>query len=970
MNITLSPTFPVVQQHTLEGARGSQAYEPVILSIHQLMNRIGLTQNSPHPINRARRLLNKVHLINIFSESDRVHLLQIFCNFNVPFTESEAKGLIEWFKIVKEELGDEIFSYVTNPFCYVNSCHAETMKLLQYLIELSHCIDDIKPFLIQFYLNQGLKDLLGRIVCIKSRIELQKYPEKDLDEVINAFRSLEEGSLVAFPLSEDQLVQIKEEYLQIAAMKDELKEGGIDSLTAFVRDFKIKAKAGTITADDKLKLIAVGREAIRIKFGIFPYNTQIIVVLGLLRYPESLRGRIAQARTGEGKSTIVALLSFYHACQGLPVDVMSTSRYLARRDQEKYAGFFDLFAIATSHLCTDEPTEENFSGLIIYGTNHDFEFAWMRDMLGHERIRRIVQDGLAIPRPLQIVIVDEVDSLFIDSALNSARISIEGRSELNWIYRPILDFVSTNKELVSMSFGHSNFGNASIKRKFQNEILESLRGCLCSYQEGQFKAIVEKLKAKKIETWIRSAFSALFDYELLKDYVIKPVEVRTPEGSVYQDQIVIVDRKNTGRLQEGCRWEGGLHEFVEVKEGLQIRNEGLMPASICHPIYFRNYQKVFGVTGTMGSTGDRNEIQEIHQVDTFDAPPHKKSVRERLETKILYSRSDYFESLSEEARLMQTLQRPILFVVETIQDTLELHDFLKCRHIFSRVLNERQVQQEDFIIAKAGAPGSVTIATNTAGRGTDIILHPSSLANGGLHMVFGFFPENERVKMQGFGRAGRQGQPGSCRMILQFDDSSLPPIEAYAFLKMKRDRQINSLALVRMERFAIEQINHEYLKIFFDQNQSWNHVVSDDFLGKACSVLMGRLKEIRPSFIGVTSSPSIDRKIALLQKAFIYQASRGALFEDSWVPFLKCVRSSLKKHIQQEWAEFFYSELDELYREVKMLDSPESKLEDRYRKLIEESYLLHRDTWEKYLKEPEQGFYRYLSLVTGILDLI
>lgn len=962
----ISTAFPLLNQGSLAGPQDDGVFESVILSTHQLMSRLKPTLASAQLISCAHRLMNKARLINVFSESDRVHLLQIFCAFTQPFTESEAKGLIEWYKVVKEELGEEIFSLVTNPSCYAGSSHAEVMKLLQHLVEINSCIDDVTPDLIQCYQNQiGLKELLQRIATLKSKIEAQKYPEKDLEEVMHAFSSTEEGSLVAIPLSIDQLAEIKAEYLQIVEMGAELKEGGINQLIGFVGEFKNRAKTASLSAQDKLMLLAVGREAIRIKYGIFPYNTQILTVLGLLRYPEAFKGRIAQARTGEGKSTIVALLSFYHACQGFAVDVISTSRYLAQRDQDKYAEFFNLFEIATSHLCTDEPSESNFAGLILYGTNYDFEFAWMRDMLGQEHLRRITREGQILPRPLEVVIVDEVDSLFIDSALDSARISISGRSEINWIYQPILDFVKENNELMYCAFIHPQLSKADKGQMIQNEMLESLQRSLCSYQGGKFKHIVEKLKPKKIETWIQSAFSALFEKVRQKDYVIKPIEVRTAEGSSYKDQIVIVDRKNTGRLKEKSRWQNGMHEFLEAKELLPIKDEGLMPAAICHPIYFKNYDKVFGTTGTMGTKEDRKEIQEIYAVDSFDVPPHKKNIRQQLETKVLYSQSDYFQSLLEEAQLMQTQQRPSLFVFETIHETEVFHAFLKRHHIFSQVLNERQVQQEDFVIAKAGAPGMVTIATNTAGRGTDIILHPSSLANGGLHMVFGFFPENGRVKTQGFGRAGRQGQPGSCRLILQFDDPSLTPNEAYAYLKMKRNQRTNHLAKSRKERFAIELINHDYLKMFFAQNQAWQSGVSDSFLERVTTLLNAKLKEIRPDLAASAPAPSLDPQIADLQKAFAYQATHAILSEDAWMPFLKGVRYALQEHIQQEWAELFYTELDELYHQAKTFLPSGKEFERHYKELIEASYLHHHNAWKIYLEDPERGFYQYLSLVCG-----
>ncbi len=973
----IQPSSPSVTQSLAIMPQSDINFRTITLSTHQLMSRIGVTHMSPDALSRANKLLKKAHFISVFTESDRVHLLQIFQTFSLPFTENEAKGLIEWYKIVKEELGDELFSYVSNPACYAGSTHNEAMKFLQQLIEMSSNIEEFTSDLIQFYQNLiGLKDLLQRIDTVKSEIEAKKYPEKDLEEVMEAFSGNIEGSLVSVPLSLEQLSKIKDEYLQILEIGKELKSGGINHLISFVKEFKVRAKEKALTQQDKLMLIAAAREAIRIKFGIFPYNTQIMTLLALLDYPENCKGRICQARTGEGKSTIVTLLAFYHACQGYAVDVISTTRYLAARDQEKYEEFFDLFEITTSALCADNPTEDNFKGLILYGTNYDFEFAWMRDKLGSQNIRRLTREGHVIPRPLEIVIVDEVDSLFIDSALNSARISVPGRIKINWIYPPILDFVKQNKEITAKAFFGSKMSNVKEKKIMQDKVIQSLQQNLANYQGGKFKAIVEKLSSKKIDSWINSAYNALFELERKKDYDVKPVKVLTPEGAVYKDKVVIVDRKNTGTIKENSRWQKGQHEFVEVKEGLPPAEENLMPSSICHPIYFAGYQTVFGTTGTMGTHEDRKEIQDIYSVDSFDVPPHKINKRKIVEPQIVFFPNNYLKSLLNEIQFNQIKQRPTLVIFETIKETEDFHDFLKQNNIFSQVLNERQAQHEDFIIAKAGAPGMVTIATNTAGRGTDIILHPSSLKNGGLHMIFGFYPENERVETQGFGRAARQGQPGSCRIIVLFDQLDKLPIQlrnspsaAYEILQIQRELKAKKLANSRRERFALEKINHKYLEKFYEQCQFWQKAISKEFLEKAYSLLLKKLKEKKPYIVPV-SSVSVDKLTAELQKIFAYQSTHDILEDNSWMPFLDGVHSSLRTNIQQNWAESFFTELDDLQEEAKKTLPENEDLVLHYGNLIEMLFMMQREKWEKHLLTPEQGFYQYLALVCGFSEII
>lgn len=934
----------------------------IALSTHQLVVRNkGIASNTPHALPQVDRLLNKPKLLSLFSEADRVHLLKIISGFTASFKIDDAKAVIEWFKVVKEEIGDEVFAYVSNPASYLNTTLSETMHLMQNLIETASHQQEILPILFKFYEQTlTLKDLLHQIDCIKTRVENQKYLEKDLNEVMKAFACTDEGSLVSVPLKAEQLALIKQEYLQIVEIGKELKKGGIELLIATVKEIQLRLKTNAITIQDKLTLLAVCRQAIKIEFEIFPYNTQMLAVLGLLHFPEKMRGRIAQVRTGEGKSTIVTLLAFYHACQGLTVDIVTTSRYLAQRDQEKYEDFFKKFDISTSHICTDEPTAENFKGLIIYGTNYDFEFALMRDKLGQENIRRIQRKGVIVPRPMEIVIVDEVDSLFIDSALDSARISIPSRVKMNWIYQPIADFVTERKERIYSNLIHPFLSQTRLGEK-QN-LIQALNNILLEYQGGKFKFIVEKMKQKKLEGWSQAAYCAFYQKERNKDYVVKPIKVIKSGRIEYEEKVVIVDRENTGRLKEKSRWQGGIHEFIEIKENLPVEEENLMPASFCHPIFFKHYHTVFGISGTMSN---KEEIEFQYQVDTFDVPPHKTNIRKKLEPKFVYSPIEHANALLLEIKEMQKQRRPILILFETIAETEEFFSFLKKHHLFAQVLNERQSQHENFIILKAGAPGMITSATNTAGRGTDIILYPSSLANGGLHLVFTFYPKNDRVEAQGDGRAARQGQPGSCRLILYIDDPSIKNSEALTSLKKNRELKEKQLSITRKERFEIELINHRYLEAFFEQMQAWQKAISDLFLEEITSLLTVRLKEASPSF-SPNNASCLDPFALKLHQIFIYQATQAKSPNHSWIPFLNSVQRTLQINIQQDWAEFFYNRLDDLYQKAKTTVPLKGNITNHYQKLIQKRYQSHHLKWEKYLIKPQVGFNQYLSTITGL----
>ena len=893
----------------------------------------------------VQRFLEKARFISIFSESDKVHILHILSHLKTQGSEGEQKGVIEWYKMIKEEFGEEIFALISNPESYQGASLQETIRLLQLFMEIATDLDTVSPLLLKFYAQKlTLNRFIRRLTDIKQNSEAQKYPEKNLEEVLEAF-----SSSCGFSLPEEleEFRIIKALYLEIHEIGEKIKELNFSDLINLVRGIKTRCPIFT-SYEDKLTLIAVGRVAMQHKFKIFPYNTQILALLGLLEYPAGLmKGRIAQVRTGEGKSTIVTLLAFYYACQGKTVDIISTSRYLAKRDQEKYADFFETFGIKTSHLCNDELTKENFAGQVIYGTNYDFEFAYMRDMLGQENLRRMQQNGKMVSRPFEIVIVDEVDSLFIDMACDSARIAISGRKELNWIYPPILSFVQQNKEVLSSLFSAVHLIPESALQSIKEKLIQALRDQLLDFHKGKFKESVQSIKKVQMEVLIKSAYSALYNKKLNEDYVIKPIECWTANGNIYRDQVVIVDRK-TGRLQERSRWQN-IHEFLEALHGLPIAEENLMSASLCHPIYINKYKEIFGISGTMGPKEDRQEIQDIYNVDTIDIPPHKPNRRQLLEPKIFSSEASFLQGLLEEARDMQKKQRPTLILFETIRETEKFNVVFKEKGLNPQLLNERQAAKEEVVIIKAGTPGMITIATNAAGRGTDIILSPTSLKNGGLHTILAFHPENDRIKFQGFGRAGRQGQPGSCRLILLSDSQQMDS------LKDMRKRMAIQSSQARKQRILIETINHQYLSTFFEQSQKWLSAISDSFLEEHNRLLPSKMKE-RP----VSYSTPLDPLSLKLHQTFIYQATQVNLPNFSWMPFLKSVRCTLQIKIQQDWSELFYDRLDDLYQKTKKMAASEEEVKKIYADRIEKLYFSKRSQWESELLNPQQAFQVYL----------
>jgi len=934
------PSFPEVSSHPV----GLKEKQICVISSH------------------LKKFLEKPSFQTLFSPPDRAHLLHILSSFQGHCLDGSEKAFVEWLKVIKEEMGEATFLFVSNPASYKGNRIQEAIRLYQKIIEMAEEIAAIQPLLIPFFeQKKGLSSLLDELDALKNAIEEKRYAEKKIDDVIKAFASTDEMSLVSFPLSKEQLQQIASEYQQILALRSDIKKMSSYEWLKVVKEIRQRCNTQPLLQKDKLTLICIGREAIRSTFGIFPYNTQIFILLGLLNYPKNLKGRLAQVRTGEGKSVIITLLAFILACQGLTVDIVSSSQPLSVRDQQKYADFFAFFEIPTSHLCTIFPQKENFLGQILYGTNTDFEFAHMRMCLGLNSLRTYPRDGKVIERPFDAIIVDEADNYFIDTVRNSARIAIPGRKEHNWVYKPLLSFVQTNKESVLLML-HTQ------QNSRKKQIIDQLRKNLSQFQNGKFKTIVQEFSFEELDNWLESAVRALYQTKEKVDYVIKPRESTTLGR--FKKQVVVIDQKITGQFLEGCRWQNGLHEMVEAlheKDGVEIEKENLMPASICHPIYFNHYRRIYGLTGTLGTKIERDELQEINNIDTFDAPPHKPNQRKLLEAKAFFSKKEYQFALLQEIQEMQKQGRPILVLLETIENTEEYASFLQERKIHFQLLNGCQPAEEEYIIAKAGAPGMVTIATNKAGRGTDIILYPSSLAHGGLHLIFGFPPASDRVFDQGIGRAARQGQPGSARWIVDVSKNGYTSSsEALAALNKTRAENITRESKERRERFLIEKINHRYLQAFFSLSQNWQKTIDDALLKSLDPTLQKKAASYTCQDL---HTENLDDATAKLRKTFHDQALSTKPADFSWLPFLKSVRHSLSTRIHQDWSEFFYEKLDDLYSSLKKESSLlEGKaLAKAYKGQVEKLHQSVEHHWLSDLTSPSFCFASYLKCVTGEL---
>lgn len=724
---------------------------------------------------------------------------------------------------------------------------------------------------------------------------------------------------VEFPINEETLNLIRNQYLRIEQYCFEFKAFSLQQLADKAFEIRGRVKEGFLNEEDLLELIAIGRQSIRLTFGIYPYSTQILVLLGLL----SRENRVfAQVKTGEGKSTIVTLLAFILAIQGRTVDIISSSQDLAQRDFSKYANFFKRFSVDSSCISEDFPPSELFCAQILYGTPTDFEFAIMNEKVYFKEFFQTRLNHTKLAINFDCVIIDEADNLSIDTLLNSARVGYPAEVSYEWVYTPIWMFLKSHR-LDTVRFRTSGYVKS---------LVPLVRKELQAYREGRFSHLCSLIEDKKIEDWISSGLRALNELNEDVDYVIK--STKAANGRC-KKKAVIVDVDNTGRLMENSRWGNGLHEFIETKHGLEVAKENLTPISFSHVNLYTKYKSLYGLTGTLGGKIERDELEEIYGISTFDAPTHLKSLRVDHNPVLYPDDASLNSALKSLVRSLLFSKRPILILCPNILASGLIGNLLKQENIHFQLLNEVQEEEEDEILRKAGAPCAVTVATNTAGRGTDIILSKESIANGGLAVILTSFPD-ERVLKQAIGRAGRQGQPGSSHIMLSRMHLGMNSIH-----EMKKI-QLSKAVLLRKQhirRAQIERHSLVYVDTFFDTLKKFNHLITNE----AVLLKLGELLQMRKlSDSSVVSLKKLDGKEALLAQEIIRLMTEKNANALTWKFFLRQAGEYIINKALVTWSTEYYSQL-EFFALNQSLDVAEVCL--KAKDLFEHS----RAHWEPYL---------------------
>ncbi len=526
-----------------------------------------------------------------------------------------------------------------------------------------------------------------------------------------------------------------------------------EQLRDVTADFKRRLEGGESLDNLLPEAFAAVREAADRALGMRHYDVQLIG--GAVLHT----GAISEMRTGEGKTLVGTAPVYLNALAGKGVHVVTVNDYLARRDAGWMARVYHALGLSTGIIIheqallydpeyTDETTEDDrlrhlrpvsrrqaYAADITYGTNNEFGFDYLRDNM-------VSDSSQMVQRELYFAIVDEVDSILIDEARTPLIISAPAQEATEKYYQ----FADLAAKLTPEAHYTLEEKHKSVSLTDEGvAAIEKLLGVDNVYEAGRIDEV------RHIEQALKARALYLRD----RDYVVRDGEV------------IIVD-EFTGRLKPGTRWSEGLHQAVEAKERVEIRQESLTLATITYQNYFRLYSKLSGMTGTAETEAE--EFGKIYNLDVVKIPTHKPMIRQDLPDRIYRSEEGKFRAVAEEVAYRHRTGQPVLLGTVSIARNELLSSYLTQMGIPHEVLNAKSNEREAAIIAEAGRRGAVTLATNIAGRGTDIVLEDGVAELGGLHVIGTERHESRRIDNQLRGRSGRQGDPGSSQFYVSLED--------------------------------------------------------------------------------------------------------------------------------------------------------------------------------------------------------
>ena len=526
--------------------------------------------------------------------------------------------------------------------------------------------------------------------------------------------------------NEKELKNIQPIVDKINALEPEMERMSSANLQAKTAEFKLRLKKGETLDDILPEAFAVVREASKRATGLRHFDVQLIggVVLH--------RGKISEMRTGEGKTLVATLPVYLNALTGHGVHVVTVNDYLARRDSVDMGRIYNFLGLTVGLIVHDLDFAERkaaYQADITYGTNNEFGFDYLRDNM-------VVDKDQMVQRELNYCIVDEVDSILIDEARTPLIISGPGEKSAD-LYKVIARIVANMKP------GEDYTVDEKQKQVAPTEV-----------------GIAKAEKALGVTNLYDTEHGVDFSHHIMCAIKAKELMIRDRE-------VIIVD-EFTGRLMYGRRYSEGLHQAIEAKEGVVVQRESQTLATITFQNYFRMYKKLAGMTGTAKT--EEQEFQKIYGLDVVVIPTNKPMIRTDFPDVIYKTKAAKYRAVVKEIVELHKEGRPVLVGTTSITQSEDLSALLKKQGIPHNVLNAKYHEKEAMIVADAGQPGQVTIATNMAGRGTDIVLGEGVAEKGGLHILGTERHESRRIDNQLRGRCARQGDPGSSRFYLSLED--------------------------------------------------------------------------------------------------------------------------------------------------------------------------------------------------------
>ena len=738
------------------------------------------------------------------------------------------------------------------------------------------------------------------------------------------------------------LKDMRKEVTKINALEPVFEALSDDEIKAKTSEFKERLAQGETLDAILPEAFAVVREASKRVFGMRHFDVQMIGGMVLNS------GKIAEMRTGEGKTLTATLPSYLHGLTGKGVHVITVNDYLATRDADWCRPLFEFLDMTVGcNVAGMAPADKQaaYNSDITYGTNNEFGFDYLRDNMAFSPEERS-------QKPLNFAVIDEVDSILIDEARTPLIISgqAEDSSELyrniNLVVPTLVQQEEEDKE------GEDSTGDFTIDEKAKQIYLTELGQVHIEeimLEKGLMQQGDSLFSAANI-TLLHHVMAALRAHKLFQkdvDYIVK------------DDEIIIVD-EHTGRTMEGRRWSEGLHQAVEAKEGVNIQNENQTLASITFQNFFRIYERLSGMTGTADT--EAFEFNHIYGLETVVIPTNQPMVRKDLPDLIYLTGDEKFEAILADIQDCVERGQPVLVGTISIETSEFLSSFLKKSKIKHKVLNAKFHQQEAEIVADAGKVGAVTIATNMAGRGTDIVLggnlgamlakldnpsneqveqlkaswqveHDKVLELGGLHIVATERHESRRIDNQLRGRSGRQGDAGSTRFYLSMEDG-----------------------LMRI--FASERITNMMRKLGMERGEAIEHPWVTKSIENAQRKVEGRNFDIRKQLLEFDDVSNDQRKV-------IYEQRNELMDEADIADVIKAIRADVvnglvDQHIPPQSLEEMW-DVEGLEERLK----GELTIELPLAKWLEEDTKLHEETLREKIREEVEVSYSAKEEMVG-----